>query len=89
MENYFTTTDLGLASALITFGIAYKEAKKLSSERIVFVFDDSTDIKRAVSAYYSNALKVPASTYINNYKSLKGIINGLIKEETKSRRVSK
>lgn len=89
-DKYFTTSDLGLTAALMTSGISYKEAKKVSPKQVIFIFERTEYIDKAKGFYYSNALQVPASTYNNNIKSLHGIISGILKEgtDTKSKKRS-
>lgn len=76
----FTTTDIGLIAALVTFGLPYIEATVLSPTRVMFKFEDSDMLKQAVSAYFAGSLKVPANSFYNNIKSLRGVINGLLEK---------
>ena len=71
MSNYYVTSDLGFAAALITLG--YKPARMdLDQKKLIFTFNDEENLVRQISTEYSGRdLMVDANTYFYAIKSLK------------------
>lgn len=80
----FTTTDLGLIASLVTCGFSYTDAVAQTPTKVVFKFNEEELLRKATTAYYSNGLKVPASSFYNNIKSIRGVINEILRNSPKS-----
>lgn len=75
-QNEYTTSDIWLVAALMTFGISYEGIEANNLSRIKFIFKDTDLLQKAILGYTTNGLQVPAATYAGNIRLLKGIING-------------
>lgn len=73
---FFTTSDIGLVAALMSWGLQYDTIDKNDSAKIKFIFTNSSDLDGAIRAYYANTLQVPALSFHNNIKLLKNLIDG-------------
>jgi len=67
----FTTSDLSLATTLMTDGFNLAELNRDDPRRVGFVFEDSNDLKEAIKQYWNNELLVEPQAYFNNMKQLK------------------
>lgn len=70
----FNTSDLGLASALVSVGVRLMDLDKSNLRRVEFVFEDTEEIKQLVDDYWANNLRVSPLTYFNSMKMLKNRI---------------
>lgn len=73
-ENYFTTPDLGLASALVALGFTVSHLDKQNPRRVEFFFEHSKELDDCVQAYWASTLDVIALTYFNAMRMLKSRI---------------
>jgi len=76
MKDVYETSDLGLAAALLTFGIVLFRVDKENPRRAVFVFVASIETPSVVEEYRSGVLMVNALRYFENTKRLKSRIYG-------------
>lgn len=82
----YETSDLGLIAALQSYGISYREIKpdEQNPERAIFIFEVTDLLNNARVGYQTNTLMVPAATYNQNLKTLKGVINAHIRRYKKN-----
>lgn len=82
----YETSDLGLVATLHTFGFSYKHLKHNEDDlnRVLFVFEETPELKHAIIGHRTNGLQVPPSTYYQNLKTLKGEINDYKRKHQKS-----
>lgn len=71
MNNYYKTSDLGLATALITFGFDLIDLDKSIPSKVIFVFQSDKEIANRVNMYWSDNLKLSVRRYFENLKMLK------------------
>lgn len=71
MKDYYETTDLGLAAALVASGHKLVDVNKIQPRRAVFIFAVSEDIENDVDSYWSNTLLVSALEYFEATKRVK------------------
>lgn len=72
-----TTSDLGCCSALITLGFHLADLDKTNPRRVVFLFQNSEGLGKAINDYWSDLLAVNARSYFDNIKMIKNrIYNG-------------
>jgi hypothetical protein len=67
----FMTYDLGLASALATFGYELWAVDKANPSKAQFIFRRDEGIDGAVNDYWNNNLAVNARSIIDNQKMIK------------------
>ena len=70
MEKY-KTSDLGLASALMTIGYNVVEIDKTNVKKMLFVFKDSENLQEDINNYWNRKLEVEPTEYFNSMKALK------------------
>ncbi|HTE57186.1 MAG TPA: DUF5659 domain-containing protein [Verrucomicrobiae bacterium] len=75
-ENYYETSDLGLAAALLACNVLLVRVNKENPRRAVFVFVESTEVNSLVQEYWNGSLAVGALGYFENTKRLKSRIYG-------------
>ena len=75
-SNYYETSDLGLAAALLTFGVVLVRVDKQNPRRAVFVFADSKELSTLVDGFWSGEMTLSALRYFENTKLLKSRIYG-------------
>jgi len=73
-NNYFLTSDLGLASSLVTVGYTVESLDRSDPQKIQFIFDRKNNIDDVIQAYWSHELSVSPLAYFNNVKMLKNRI---------------
>lgn len=71
MNDYYETTDLGLAAALTAAGFMLADVDKTEPRRAVFVFVPSNGLSKAVNDYWNDRLSVSALSYADAMKRLK------------------
>jgi hypothetical protein len=69
--NYYETSDLGLATALVCVGVTLVRINKANPRRALFIFTDSGQATRFEKAYWDGALTVPAQVYFEAIRRLK------------------
>lgn len=69
--NTKSTTDLGLAAALVTNGYKLEELDKSDRKRVRFVFESSYEIDQAEIAYWNDTLVVSGRMMMESVKYLK------------------
>ena len=72
--NYFTTTDLGLASALINLNFQLLSLDKTNMQKVGFKFKHQPDIHVNVRMYWDNELKLNPRALFETQKMLKNRI---------------
>jgi hypothetical protein len=73
-ENKFSTSDLGIATALVSLGYEVPLHDKSNPTKVIFIFEDRNNINEAVKKFWSNQLPVDARTFFENTKMLKSRI---------------
>lgn len=73
-NNLFTTTDLGLCSALYATGFSPDLIDKSNPQRVSFHFQHSSELDQAIQAYWSNQLMVSAQAYFLAIRAMKNRI---------------
>jgi hypothetical protein len=68
--------DLGLAAALVSCHFEVIDTERDTICRAYFMFNNSTELQQAVSAYRADTLQVNARSYSDATKMLKSIIYG-------------
>lgn len=74
--NYYETSDLGLAAALISSNIRLVKVDITNPKRAVFIFDKSQFKGSIIDEFWSGELKVSALRFFENTKVLKSRIYG-------------
>jgi len=67
----YSTTDLGLAAALVACGRLLISVDKDNPRRAVFIFKDTGDLQSLSDSYFDNSLTVQAQGYFESLKRLK------------------
>lgn len=71
----FTTTDLGLAAALLTCGINIVRVDSTDRRRFTFEFEESDQIDKFKEQYFAGTLLLEAYSHTMNIKRVKGLIH--------------
>ena len=71
LRNYYSSSDLGCCSALITAGFALARLDKSNPRKTIFLIIRSEGIDEAINKFWANRLSVDARTYFDNIKMLK------------------
>lgn len=69
-NDYFETSDLSLAAAILAFG-ATLDSVDSSSPRAVFIFERTRELDAQVQAFWAHQLTVDPLTYYNCLKEAK------------------
>lgn len=75
-NEHYKTSDLGLAAALLTSGVALINMDFSNPRRVHFVFRDSELARATSSDYWASRLTVDALSYFENTKLLKSRVYG-------------
>ena len=67
----FSSSDLGLSSALISLGYELIKIDKSSILKSLFVFKKSCEIDDAIHRYYNKDLLVDSQTFFDSIRNLK------------------
>ena len=67
----YKTSDIGIAAFIMMKGLKLVDAKKLSSGRFSFVFEDPSDLGRQYAVDYVNS---ESARFDANMKNLKNIL---------------
>jgi hypothetical protein len=70
-ENFWSTYDLGISSALISRGYELAHMNKDNPKRVKFFFRKTAGMENLVELYFRNKLKVKAREYFENVKAIK------------------
>lgn len=70
-QNEFSTSDLGLATVLVTLNYELLELDRSNPKKITFVFKREKNIEQVIVDYFNDKVKLPAQTLFNNQKMLK------------------
>ena len=71
---YWTTFDLGCASAVITAGFEIILLEKSNPRKVQFIFRREVGIEKVVDDYWADRLEVKARAFFDNVKMLKNRI---------------
>jgi len=74
LRNYYTSSDLGCCSALITAGYELEKLDKTNPRKTVFLIVRDEGIDDTVNRFWANQLQVDARTFFENIKMLKSRI---------------
>lgn len=74
MEKHFTTTDIGLAAALMIKEYHLDAVDRTSPSKVQFKFLSAIDIEECSQEYFSGMLNVSALDFNNQLRSLKSMI---------------
>jgi hypothetical protein len=72
----FSTSDLGLASSLISTNYTLINLNKLNPKKVLFIFQKDDGIDEVIEDYWSDNLQVSARSYFDNIKMLKSRVYG-------------
>ena len=70
-NNYYSTSDLALASALVCYGFVIECLEKDQSGRVAFYFVRQSALDGTTQAFWANTLTVNPRTYFDAIKHLK------------------
>ena len=73
-DQYFETSDLGLATALVTFGYPLEALDRNDPHRVVFSFARTDGLDEMVQEFWQRNLKIEPLAYFNNIKLMKNRI---------------
>lgn len=71
---YFETTDLSLATVLVTLGFSLSFLDKQNPKKISFLFDRSERLDTIIQAYWAKQLQLEPQLLFANQKMLKNRI---------------
>lgn len=69
--NYYETSDLGLATALVAVGVVLSDVDKSNPRRALFLFADDGNVPALAEGYWNGTLTLPAQTYFDTIKRVK------------------
>lgn len=73
-EHLFETTDLGLATTLVTLGYELDSLDRDNPTRVRFLFKRRRDLEETVRSYWRNELSVIPLLFFTNVKLIKNQI---------------
>lgn len=73
-NNMFQTSDLGLATCLVSLDYDLWNLDKANPKKVQFIFRRTDDINLIINNYWQNDLKINARTLFDNQKMLKNRI---------------
>lgn len=73
-DNYYSTTDLALASAIITTGYALSHTTKDERGKGTFYFEASHDLSKLAEDYFLGKVRVDPLRYAMTTKTLKSCL---------------
>jgi hypothetical protein len=74
-DNY-CTTDLGLAATLLCVGCKLEALDKSNSRRALFIFEQTSDLNRALNNYWQDSAVVNPRAYFDSIRMLKSRLYG-------------
>ncbi len=75
-DDYYKVTDLGLTASLTASGFIIADIDKTNPRRVVFLFDNTPELQKAVAEFWSQDLKLPAAVLLEHIRLLKARIYG-------------
>lgn len=75
-NNYNEVSDLGLAASLSASDFVIVSVDKSNPRRVVFVFENTPELERAIELFWANKLLLPASILLDHMRKLKNRIYG-------------
>lgn len=75
-NEHYETSDLGLAAALLSSGIALENMDFSNPRRVLFLFGTADAAKELAASFWSGQLPVDALTYFENTRLLKSRVYG-------------
>lgn len=70
-NNYYETSDLGLATALVAVGVVLNDIDKSNPRRAVFLFADDGSVSAFADSHWKGTLTLPTQTYFDTIKRVK------------------
>ena len=70
-EEFFATTDLGIAAALLTENFELRTLDKSDSHKVKFLFARKENISKVADDFWSNRLEQKSRSFWDNIKTLK------------------
>lgn len=70
-ENYYKTSDLSLAAALVTLGHQIINLERGDSRRVIFVFEGSEALTKAEQSFWSGMMQVSPKSYFEAIRTVK------------------
>lgn len=70
----FTTSDLGLATALFTYGYPLDYLDKTKPDKVEFYFIQSDGLLTIIQLFWAKQLNIDALTFYNNLRIIKNRI---------------
>lgn len=67
-------TDIGQVATLLCLGFTFKEVDRSNPKQVVFVFEDSDEIREVLSEYQRDAVVCPAQSLLSALKRAKHIL---------------
>lgn len=83
MKDY-KTSKYYLAAALSTFGIPYKDTQLIDNQ-MFYIYEDSDLLQKAIKAYMSDTLSLPAYSYFQKLKIFREYINGQVDSQKRKK----
>jgi hypothetical protein len=74
-KSFFKTSDLNLAAALLSCGHDVVGINPTDSNRVVFFFDDTKELRATYDSYWNNGLRISPKDYMYNRKELLTRVN--------------
>ena len=71
----FSTYDLGVAAALLSFGFEMLPLNRGDPRRTLFVFKQTGNIEEVANFYFANRLDIKARAYFDSLKAIKNMIH--------------
>lgn len=72
----FTTSDLSICTALISFDFDLVSLDKSDSKKVVFSFENSKKLQETINKYWKKELRVEPRQFFENLKSIKSRLYG-------------
>jgi hypothetical protein len=72
--SHINTTDLGLASCLLSLGFPVSKLDKSDPRRCSFIFEKCPRLEKAIDNYWYGSLKINAKSLFDNQRFLKNRI---------------
>ncbi len=76
LEQSFETQDIQLAATIIALGTSLTAIDRADPNRCTFAFEDSSDLKRCVDAYWRRQLSIEPQALLGALKAVKSRLYG-------------
>lgn len=70
-NNYFSTSDIGLAATLTTLGFKLEYFDRTNPQKIIFEFERTESLDKTIESYWTNNLLVDPVMLLANLKLIK------------------